>query len=385
MTDALLAVHELAQKLIQCPSVTPAEAGTLDVLDAHLTALGFHVTRLPFGEGADKVDNLFARRGTSAPHFCFAGHSDVVPPGAVEAWQRDPFAAAIIDNHIIGRGAVDMKGAIACFAAALSNWLESNVDFTGSISMLITCDEEGPAIYGTRPVVEWLKQQGQMPDAVLVGEPTNPDQLGDVIKHGRRGSLSCELTVYGEQGHVAYPHLANNPLHRLLMMLAPLKTGVLDKGNDIFDPTTAAITSIDTGNPATNVIPATCKARFNIRFGTAQTAAGLEDMLRAHFDQIGGEYVAAFRLSAEPFVTPKGDFSDLVAHAIHDVTGIKPALSTSGGTSDARFFAPYTEVLEFGLVGKTMHKIDEAVSLSDLSQLTKIYHNILNSYFHVSA
>lgn len=385
MTDALLAEHDLARQLIQCPSVTPDEAGTLDLLEKYLTGYGFNVTRLPFGEGKDKVDNLFARRGNQAPHFCFAGHSDVVPAGAVDAWHTDPFAAKIVNDHIIGRGAVDMKGAIACFAAALSGWLDQHADFSGSISMLITCDEEGPAIYGTKPVVDWLNDTGQMPDAVLVGEPTNPDQLGDVIKHGRRGSLTCGLTVHGEQGHVAYPQLADNPIHRLLKMLAPLESGVLDEGNDMFDPSTVAITSIDTGNPANNVIPATTHATFNIRFGTAQTAAGLEQMLRDHFDSVGGAYTAEFRLSAEPFVTPKGHFTDLVADAIQGVTGKMPELSTSGGTSDARFFAPFTEVLEFGLVGKTMHKIDEAVSLSDLTRLTAIYQQILTAYFDVSA
>ena len=385
MTDALPAEHDLARQLIQCPSVTPAEAGTLDLLSEYMTGLGFDVTRLAFGEGKDRVDNLFARRGDSAPHFCFAGHSDVVPTGSVDAWQTAPFAAAIVDDHMIGRGAVDMKGAIACFAAALSEWLEKHADFSGSISMLITCDEEGPAIHGTKPMVAWLNDTGQMPDAVLVGEPTNPDQLGDVIKHGRRGSLTCQLTVHGEQGHVAYPHLADNPIHRLLKMLAPLESGVLDKGNDTFDPSTVAITSIDTGNPANNVIPATTHATFNIRFGTVQSAEKLEQMLRAHFDSVGGEYQAEFRLLAEPFVTPKGHFTDLVSDAVHMMTGRIPALSTSGGTSDARFFAPYTDVVEFGLVGKTMHKIDEAVALSDLTKLTRIYEQILSAYFDVSA
>ena len=385
MTDALPAEHDLARQLIQCPSVTPAEAGTLDLLSEYMTGLGFDITRLAFGEGKDRVDNLFARRGDSAPHFCFAGHSDVVPTGSVDAWQMAPFAAAIVDDHMIGRGAVDMKGAIACFAAALSGWLEQHADFSGSISMLITCDEEGPAIHGTKPMVAWLNDTGQMPDAVLVGEPTNPDQLGDVIKHGRRGSLTCQLTVHGEQGHVAYPHLADNPIHRLLKMLAPLESGVLDKGNDTFDPSTVAITSIDTGNPANNVIPATTHATFNIRFGTVQSAEKLEQMLRVHFDSVGGNYQAEFRLSAEPFVTPKGHFTDLVSNAVHMMTGRTPALSTSGGTSDARFFAPYTDVVEFGLVGKTMHKIDEAVALSDLTKLTRIYQQILSAYFDVSA
>lgn len=381
MTKASQTEHELAIKLIQCPSVTPAEAGTLDLLAEVLGELGFAITRLPFGEGEDQVDNLFARLGTGSPHFCFAGHVDVVPAGNPDDWQSGPFSATVINDHIIGRGAVDMKGAIACFAAAMANWHKTHPSFDGSISLVITCDEEGPAINGTRPVVEWLNETNQMPDAVLVGEPTNPEKIGDTIKHGRRGSLSCHLTVTGEQGHVAYPHLANNPLHRMMRMLAPLTSGVLDEGNDVFDPTTVAITSIDTGNTAGNVIPARAEARFNIRFGTAQTATGLEAWLRQHFDTVGGDYDAAFQLSAEPFVTPKGRFTDLVAAAIMDATGKQPQLSTSGGTSDARFFAPFTEVIEFGLVGQSMHKVDEAVALDDLTLLTDIYCRILNQYF----
>lgn len=382
MTKASQTESELAIKLIQCPSVTPSEAGTLDLLAEVLGALGFAVTRLPFGKGEDRVDNLFARLGNGAPHFCFAGHVDVVPVGNPEDWQSPPFAATINNNHIIGRGAVDMKGAIACFVSAITDWTNTNPSFDGSISLVITCDEEGPAINGTRPVVEWLKETHQMPDAVLVGEPTNPEQIGDTIKHGRRGSLSCHLTVMGEQGHVAYPHLADNPLHRMMHMLAPLTSGVLDEGNEVFDPSTVAITSIDTGNAAGNVIPARAEAKFNIRFGTAQTASGLEHWLREHFDRVGGHYDAVFRLSAEPFVTPNGRFTDLVKVAISDATGKQPQLSTSGGTSDARFFAPFTEVLEFGLVGQTMHKVDEAVALDDLALLTDIYRRILNQYFH---
>jgi len=382
MTKASQPEHELAIKLIQCPSVTPAEAGTLDLLAEVLGELGFAITRLPFGEGEDRVDNLFARLGSQSPHFCFAGHVDVVPVGNPDDWQSPPFSATISNDHIIGRGAVDMKGAVACFVSAIADWKNTNPSFDGSISLVITCDEEGPAVNGTGPVVEWLKDTHQIPDSVLVGEPTNPQQIGDTIKHGRRGSLSCHLTVHGEQGHVAYPHLADNPLHRMMRMLAPLTSGVLDEGNEAFDPSTVAITSIDTGNAAGNVIPARAEAMFNIRFGTAQTAAGLEHWLREHFDSVGGHYDAVFRLSAEPFVTPKGRFTDLVAGAISDVTGKQPQLSTSGGTSDARFFAPFTEVLEFGLVGQTMHKVDEAVALDDLTLLTDIYRRILTQYFY---
>ena len=373
--------HELTKKLIQCPSVTPNEAGALDLIEGELKKLGFEITRLNFGKGKAQVQNLFARLGKGVPHFCFAGHVDVVPAGDENTWRAPPFEARIMDEHIIGRGAVDMKGAIACFIAALSDWLNENQNFGGSISLAITCDEEGVAQHGTREIVAWLNAQKQMPDAVLVGEPTNPESIGDAIKYGRRGSLSCALVVYGEQGHVAYPHLADNPLPRLIKMLAPLTNDKLDDGNADFDPSTAAITSIDTGNEAGNVIPAQASAQFNIRFGTAQNPAELEKKLRQHFDAVGGKYEAKFYLSAEAFATKKGDFTNLIADAIHDITKKRPQLSTSGGTSDARFFAPFTEVLEFGLVGKSMHKIDEAVALQDLTLLTKIYHRILQRFF----
>ena len=371
--------HEIARKLIQCPSITPHEAGALDLLEGALKKLGFEITRLTFGK--DKVQNLFARLGTGAPHFCFAGHVDVVPAGDEKAWCAPPFAARIIGEEIIGRGAVDMKGAIACFIAALGEWCHENQNFNASISLAITCDEEGPAIHGTRDIVAWLNAQNQMPDAVLVGEPTNPETIGDAIKYGRRGSLSCALTVYGEQGHVAYPHLADNPLPRLIAMLAPLTDNALDDGDKDFDPSTAAITSIDTGNEAGNVIPAKATAQFNIRFGTAQDSAALETALRQHFDAVGGKYDAKFYLSAEAFATKRGKFTALVADAIKDITDRRPEFSTAGGTSDARFFAPFTEVLEFGLVGKSMHKIDEAVALQDLTLLTKIYRRILQRFF----
>ena len=370
--------HELAIKLIQCPSVTPNEAGALDLLEGALKKLGFAITRLTFGKGKAQVQNLFARLGTGAAHFCFAGHVDVVPVGDAEAWCAPPFEARIIDEKIIGRGAVDMKGAIACFIAALSAWLNDNQNFNGSISLAITCDEEGVAMHGSRDIVAWLNAQNQMPDAVLVGEPTNPEAIGDAIKYGRRGSLSCALTVYGEQGHVAYPHLADNPLHLMLKMLEPLAKGELDER---FAPSTVAITSIDTRNKSRNVIPAKASARFNIRFGIEQTPEKLEQWLHWRFKDVSEKYDAKFHLSAEAFATKKGDFTALVADAIHDITDRRPQFSTSGGTSDARFFAPFTEVLEFGLVGKTMHKIDEAVALQDLTLLTKIYHRILTRFF----
>ena len=370
--------HELTKKLIQCPSVTPNEAGALDLIEGELKKLGFEITRLVFGEGKAQVQNLFARLGKGIPHFCFAGHVDVVPAGDENTWCAPPFAARIMDENIIGRGAVDMKGAIACFIAALSAWRNENQIFNGSISLAITCDEEGIAQHGTRDIVAWLNAQNQMPDAVLVGEPTNPEAIGDAIKYGRRGSLSCALTVYGEQGHVAYPHLADNPLHLMLKMLEPLAKGELDKR---FAPSTVAITSIDTRNKSRNVIPAKASARFNIRFGIGQTPEKLEQWLHWRFKDVSEKYDAKFHLSAEAFATKKGNFTNLIADAIKEITEKNPEFSTSGGTSDARFFAPFTEVLEFGLVGKSMHKIDEAVALQDLTLLTKIYHRILQRFF----
>ncbi|MCG8620426.1 MAG: succinyl-diaminopimelate desuccinylase [Proteobacteria bacterium] len=372
--------HMLAQQLLQCPSVTPDAGKVLDHVSNHLTRHGFTITRLPFGSGKGRVDNLFARYGTGSPHFCFAGHGDVVPPGDLALWQHPPFAGTIDQTHLHGRGAVDMKGAVACFATAATTWLEGNANFNGSISLLLTGDEEGEAINGTTKVVDWLLQKQQMPDVVLVGEPTCPNTLGEMIKHGRRGSLNCTLTIKGTQGHVAYPKDADNPIHRLLPLMEIFHKGVLDKGNADFDPTTIMVTSIDTDNPASNVIPGEVKVRFNIRFGTTQTARGLIKWLGDHFSTTPHADLTC-SISAEPFLTPPSAFTKLVNRAIKDITGITPRLSTSGGTSDARFIAPHCPVIEFGLVGKTMHKINESVALADLTQLTRIYARMLDYFF----
>ena len=370
---------QLAQNLVRCPSVTPAEGGALDLLQDELDKLGFECTRLPFGSGEKRIDNLFARRGTDGPHFAFAGHTDVVPVGDITQWQQDPFGGALVDGRLYGRGAADMKGGVAAFVAAAEMF--DAAEQAGSISMIITGDEEGDANFGTVKMVEWLKANDQVPDICVVGEPTNLARLGDVIKNGRRGSLSCHLRVDGVQGHVAYPHLADNPITRLLAMLAPVNGTALDGGNDYFDPSTANVTSIDTGNEVGNVIPATVEARFNIRFNTEHKSEDLIEWLEEHFDRIGGQWTANWRVSALPFVTPAGRLTELMQDAILAVTGQTPTLSTGGGTSDARFITTICPVAEFGLVGQTMHQIDEYVDSADIDQLAKIYHQMLVRFF----
>ena len=370
----------LAQRLVQCPSVTPREGGALDLLEAELTAMGCACTRLPFGEAEERVDNLFARWGTGGPHFAFAGHTDVVPPGDTAAWTHDPFSGEIVDGRLHGRGAADMKGGVAAFVAATARFLETPPQ-QGSISFLITGDEEGDAINGTTRMVDWVRDNDQVPDMCLVGEPTNVSEMGDVIKNGRRGSLSCKLTVTGIQGHVAYPHLADNPLTHLLAMLAPVNGCELDGGTEFFDPSTANVTSIDVGNKAGNVIPASATAQFNIRFNTEHSADSLIGWLEEHFDRVGGTWEAHWKATAHPFLTPPGQLTDMIADVTEKIVGRRPKLSTNGGTSDARFITNICPVAEFGLVGRTMHKIDEQVAVEDIDSLTDIYTHILNSFF----
>ena len=370
---------QLAQRLVRCPSVTPIEGGALYLLQDEFTRLGFDCTRLPFGIEEKRVDNLFARRGTGGLHFAFAGHTDVVPVGDAAQWQHDPFGGTLVNGKLYGRGAADMKGGIAAFVAAVSAL--DGADDTGSISFIITGDEEGDADFGTVKMVEWLQANDQVPDVCVVGEPTNPSRLGDVIKNGRRGSLSCQLRVDGVQGHVAYPHLADNPITRLIAMLAPVNGTALDGGNDYFDPSTANVTSIDTGNEAGNVIPASVSAKFNIRFNTEHKSDDLIGWLEEYFNRVGGEWTATWRASAQPFVTPVGSFTELMQTAIESVAGQKPVLSTSGGTSDARFITNICPVAEFGLVGQTMHQVDEHVDAADIDQLAKIYHEMLVRFF----
>ena len=381
MTEPSYAV-DLAARLIRCESVTPAEGGALRLLADELGDLGFECTWLPFGDGAARIQNLYARRGDAAPHFAFAGHTDVVPAGDAAAWQHAPFSGTLADGKLFGRGAADMKGGIAAFVGAVRQFVARHP--AGSISLIITGDEEGDAEFGTVKMVDWMRQHNHRPDLCVVGEPTNPHQLGDVIKNGRRGSLSCALQVDGVQGHVAYPHLADNPIVRLLAMLAPVNGVKLDAGNAYFDASTAHVTTIDTGNKAGNVIPATVSASFNIRFNTEHKAEDLIGWLEEHFDRVGGSWQADWRVSAQPFVTPAGPLTDLMQAAISDVTGKNAELSTSGGTSDARFITHLCPVAEFGLVGQTMHKVDEHVLTDDIDQLTAIYLAMLSRFFEVA-
>ena len=374
---------ELSQRLIRCPSVTPDEGGALDELQNVLEELGFRCQRLLFSEsGTPDVDNLYARLGDRGPNFCFAGHSDVVPPGDRDEWGEDPFSGVVIDGKLFGRGSADMKSAIASFISAVQRY-KSNVgeEIPGSISLLITGDEEGPAINGTIKVLDWMSKNNELIDACIVGEPTNPDHLGQMIKIGRRGSFTGWLTVTGVQGHTAYPHLAENPLSKLVKMLEPLAEEQLDQGTEYFPPTTVAISSIDTGNSATNVIPQKVTASFNIRFNDSRTAEDIEEWLRGHFDSVGGSYQLETACSSNAFITEPGALSEDLISAIKDVVGTSPEMSTTGGTSDARFIRKYCPVVEFGIVGKTMHKINEHVEIKDVELLTDIYTELLDRFF----
>ena len=374
---------ELARALIRCPSVTPADAGALDVLQAALQELGFTCHRI-IGNNPKSVpiDNLYARLGTTVPNFCFAGHTDVVPAGDRNSWSDDPFSAEVRDGKLFGRGASDMKGAIAAFVSATARILARHPDgMNGSISLLITGDEEGPAINGTRALLEWLGKNNEQVDLCLVGEPTNPERLGDMIKIGRRGSLNARLTVFGTQGHAAYPALADNPLPRLVAMLGRLTEARLDDGNAHFQPSNIQITTIDVGNEATNVTPAKAQAAFNIRFNDGHSSDSLRTWLQQQFDAVGGEYELDIHVTGEAFLTPPGELSALISDAVEAATGRVPELSTTGGTSDARFIKDHCAVAEFGLIGATMHKIDEHIELAELDALADIYENILERYF----
>jgi succinyl-diaminopimelate desuccinylase len=374
---------QLSQALIRCASVTPTDAGALGVVQDALTAIGFTCVRLPFSEpGTADVDNLYARIGSAAPNFCFAGHTDVVPVGDAAAWTTDPFGGEVRDGRLYGRGAADMKTAIACFIAAAGSFIARHgPDFGGSISLLITGDEEGPSINGTRKVLSWLRERGERLDGCLVGEPTNPAELGDMIKIGRRGSLNAALTVHGVQGHAAYPHLADNPIPRLLRMLSALTGAELDAGTAYFGASHLAITSIDVGNKAANVIPARARAAFNIRFNDLHTSASLREWIDGCCASVGGRYTLETECSGEAFLTPPGPLSRVIANAVTAVTGRTPTLSTTGGTSDARFIKDVCPVAEFGMVGATAHMIDENVPVADLARLTAIYLAVLEATF----
>jgi succinyl-diaminopimelate desuccinylase len=375
----------VAQALIRCPSVTPEEGGALTLLADLLRPLGFICHRMTFTElGTPDVENLYARLGTAGPNICFAGHTDVVPIGDDKAWTRPPFGAEIHDGVLYGRGAVDMKGAVACFVAATARHLATTGGHpSGSISFLITGDEEGPSINGTIKVLDWLKERGERLDACVVGEPSNPRALGDEIKIGRRGSVNGDLVVHGKQGHAAYPHQADNPVPKLARLIDRLSMLRLDEGTEHFEPSSLAVTVISVPNTATNVIPAQARARFNVRYNDAHTRPQVESIIRDLCSEAASEVGARFDLTfsgtGDVFLTRPGPLVEAMRLAIKAETGRNPELTTGGGTSDARFIKDYCPVIEFGLVNETIHQVDERVPISDLEALTRIYERLLSS------
>ena len=378
MIDAI----DLTKELIRRPSVTPADAGAMDVVEEVLSGLGFACRRMKFGE----IENLYARHGTARPNLCFAGHTDVVPVGEAGAWSQGAFDAAVVDGMLIGRGAVDMKSAIAAFAAACATAIDAG-QVTGSLSFLITGDEEGVATDGTTRVVDALRAEGEAVDHCVVGEPTSSAMFGDMIKVGRRGSINVEIAVHGVQGHVAYPHRAANPVPVLLALLQRLQTRVLDDGSAEFQPSNLEITKIDVPNTATNVIPGIAMARLNIRFNPSHMGADLAAWIAAEAEAAGQGFAGTVsvvpQISGEAFLTAPGAFTEVVAAAVADITGAEPELSTTGGTSDARFIRALCPVLEFGLVGTTMHQVDERAPVSEIRQLQAVYERLIARYFEV--
>ena len=376
---------ELAKELIKFPTITPVDAGVMRFLEKKLKSLGFKTKILEFKEKNNKpVKNLYARLGTKGLNFCYAGHLDVVPPGDLKDWTVNPFKPTVKKGHLIGRGANDMKSSIAAFVAAVNNFINNN-DFNGSISLLITGDEEGIAVNGTKKVVDYLKRKKEKIDFCLVGEPTNPNKLGEMIKIGRRGSMTGRLKIIGTQGHVAYPHRANNPSNTLVKILSALKKIKFDKGTKDFQPTNLEITKINIENTADNVIPGEANATFNIRFNNKHSSSSLKSKLNKIFNKITNQNKSKFNIeysvSGEAFLTKPNSTTFMIRDVIKKITKVTPQLSTTGGTSDARFIRKISPCLEFGLVGKTMHKVDEAVSVADLKKLTLIYSEILKNYF----
>ena len=378
----LISELKLAKELIRKPSVTPEDAGAINLLAKNLKSLGFNCKLVNF----KNIKNLYAKLGKSSPNFCYAGHTDVVPPGNISDWSINPFKPVVKNNKLIGRGASDMKASIACFVAAVSKFKNKNKKFKGSISLLITGDEEGIAVNGTKRLVKYLKRKREKINFCLVGEPTNPSKLGEMIKIGRRGSITGRLTVIGVQGHVAYPHKANNPANTIVKILKKIKDLKLDKGTKNFQPSNLEVTKINIDNHADNVIPGSANAVFNIRFNDKHSASSLKrklnNILRSMSKSNKCRFNVKYEVSGGAFLTKPNKTTYMIQNIIKKITGIKPKLSTSGGTSDARFLRNIAPCLEFGLVGKTMHKIDENVSVSDLKKLTKIYENILTNYFN---
>jgi succinyl-diaminopimelate desuccinylase len=372
-----LSALALARDLLRCPSVTPRDAGAQAVLADALERLGFTVTLLPFGP--EPIHNLYARLGTGGPHLCFAGHTDVVPEGMTASWSSDPFAGDVRDGLLYGRGACDMKGGIAAFVAAVARLLAQR-PLRGSVSLLITGDEEGPARHGTREVLEWMRAHGEAPDFCLLGEPTNPRELGEVIKIGRRGSLNARIAVEGRQGHVAYPDRADNPVHRLMDVLSELRARTLDAGTEWFEPSSLQVTSIDVGNAAHNVIPQEAGARLNIRFNDAHRGEELASWIRDVCARHGKGCRAEIAISGEAFVTEPGSAVTRLVESVAAITGRTPRLDTGGGTSDARFISTMFPVAEFGLVGASMHQVDEHVSLANLAALDDIYLDFMQRF-----
>ena len=378
----------LAKELIKFPSVTPKDAGAIGYLAKQLRRLGFNCKILEFKDKNKKskpIKNIYARIGKKGPNLCYAGHTDVVPPGKIEDWTVNPFKPTVKKNHLIGRGANDMKSSIACFVSAVEKFLKKRKKFNGSISFLITGDEEGFAINGTKKVVDYLKNRNEKIDFCIVGEPTNPNRLGEMIKIGRRGSLSGKIMISGSQGHVAYPHLSNNPINTLVKICKKLKEQKLDKGNKNFQPSNLEFTSINVDNKAANVIPARAQAQFNIRFNNFHTSNSLKKKINLVVKNLSKKNKCKFKIdfhvNGESFLTKPNKTIYMAKNIIKKITRITPVFSTTGGTSDARFIRKISPCLEFGLVNKTMHRVDECVSLKDLKNLTKIYQNILEDYF----
>jgi succinyl-diaminopimelate desuccinylase len=385
MKMSLSPAVSLTRDLIRCPSVTPVDAGALDVVERTLKAAGFETHRLPFTQaGTPDVDNLFAKIGSRGPHLVFAGHTDVVPTGDLSRWRCDPFEPQFADGRIYGRGASDMKGAIAAFMAATLAYIERHGLPKGTLSFLITGDEEGPSINGTVKMLDWARARGEKFDHAIVGEPTNVDALGDTIKIGRRGSLNGKIRVIGKQGHVAYPHRAENPAPIIARVVTALSAHEFDRGTAHFDRTNLEVSSIDVGNPAVNVIPAEARAQFNVRFNDSWTLETLRERISAVVKEAAGETNVELEFlpsNAVSFLTEPGDFTELVSHAVKEVTGVTPELSTSGGTSDARFITRDCPVVEFGLTNETIHAIDENARIADIDALAAVYLRILEKYF----
>jgi succinyl-diaminopimelate desuccinylase len=378
---------QLSKDLISFPSITPVDAGAINYISQKLKKLGFKCKILEFADKKNpKIKNLYARLGNKQPNLCFAGHTDVVPPGNINDWTVNPFKPKVKNNHLIGRGANDMKSSIACFIAAVSNFLENNKKINGSISFLITGDEEAQAINGTKKVVDYLIKKKEKIDFCIVGEPTNPKRLGEMIKIGRRGSLSCKLEIHGTQGHVAYPHLSENPINSLIAICKKLKEKPLDKGNKHFQASNLEFTSINVDNKVHNVIPSRAKTHFNIRYNNYHTSVSLKKKINSVVKSICKKNKTTFKIdflvTGDSFLTQPGSTIQMAKKIIKNVTKINPVFSTTGGTSDARFIKKIAPCLEFGLVNKTMHRVDECVSLKDLKNLKKIYYQILEEYFN---